>query len=140
MVYSVVTTIKQYIAVTGSVSQKGEIQPIGGINEKIEGFFDVCKIKGFTPNIKAKTMDGGTLFHQCKQKIGVAISPKFEEEPPKGLKAIAFEEPYYWDIYGTCRTDTKDEAIDYYHKLKEEEKMISRMHMKLIITEQKGYK
>ena len=37
--------IKQYIAVTGSVSQKGEIQPIGGINEKIEGFFDVCKNK-----------------------------------------------------------------------------------------------
>ena len=43
-------SIKQYIAVTGSVSQKGEIQPIGGINEKIEGFFDVCKIKGFTGN------------------------------------------------------------------------------------------
>ncbi|MBC5998064.1 ATP-binding protein [Romboutsia ilealis] len=42
--------IKQYIAVTGSVSQKGEIQPIGGVNEKIEGFFDVCKIKGFTGN------------------------------------------------------------------------------------------
>ena len=40
--------IKQYIAVTGSVSQKGEIQPIGGINEKIEGYFDVCKIKGLT--------------------------------------------------------------------------------------------
>ncbi|CEH32701.1 Peptidase S16 lon domain protein [Romboutsia lituseburensis] len=40
--------IKQHIAVTGSVSQKGEIQPIGGINQKIEGFFDVCKIKGFT--------------------------------------------------------------------------------------------
>ena len=40
--------IKQYIAVTGSVSQKGEIQPIGGINEKIEGFFDICKIKGLT--------------------------------------------------------------------------------------------
>lgn len=40
--------IKQYIAVTGSISQKGEIQPIGGVNEKIEGFFDVCKIKGLT--------------------------------------------------------------------------------------------
>ena len=40
--------IKQYLAVTGSVSQKGEIQPIGGINEKIEGFFDICKIKGLT--------------------------------------------------------------------------------------------
>lgn len=40
--------IKQNIAVTGSISQKGEIQPIGGINEKIEGFFDVCKSKGLT--------------------------------------------------------------------------------------------
>ncbi|WXR61700.1 ATP-binding protein [Peptostreptococcaceae bacterium AGR-M142] len=42
--------IRQDIAVTGSISQKGEIQPIGGVNEKIEGFFDICKIKGFTNN------------------------------------------------------------------------------------------
>jgi predicted ATP-dependent protease len=34
--------------VTGSVNQKGEVQPIGGVNEKIEGFFDVCKTKGLT--------------------------------------------------------------------------------------------
>ena len=40
--------IKQGIAVTGSVNQKGEIQPIGGVNEKIEGFFDVCKSKKIT--------------------------------------------------------------------------------------------
>lgn len=40
--------IKQSIAVTGSVNQRGEIQPIGGVNEKIEGFFDVCKAKGLT--------------------------------------------------------------------------------------------
>src|SRR5699024_4580322 len=40
--------LKQGIAVTGSVNQKGEIQPIGGVNEKIEGFFDVCKNKGLT--------------------------------------------------------------------------------------------
>jgi predicted ATP-dependent protease len=40
--------IKQAIAVTGSVNQKGEIQPIGGANQKIEGFFDVCKAKGLT--------------------------------------------------------------------------------------------
>ncbi|SET05936.1 lon-related putative ATP-dependent protease [Natronincola peptidivorans] len=40
--------IKQSIAVTGSVNQKGEIQPIGGVNEKIEGFYDVCKLKGLT--------------------------------------------------------------------------------------------
>ena len=38
--------IKQGIAVTGSVNQKGEIQPIGGVNQKIEGFFRVCQAKG----------------------------------------------------------------------------------------------
>jgi ATP-dependent Lon protease len=40
--------LRQDMAVTGSVNQKGEIQPIGGVNEKIEGFFDVCKAKGLT--------------------------------------------------------------------------------------------
>ena len=53
--------IKQGIAVTGSVDQHGEIQPVGGITRKIEGFFDVCKAKGLTgeqgviipaPNVK----------------------------------------------------------------------------------------
>ena len=38
--------IKQGIAMTGSVNQKGELQPVGGVNEKIEGFFDACRIKG----------------------------------------------------------------------------------------------
>jgi lon-related putative ATP-dependent protease len=40
--------INQGLAVTGSINQKGEIQPIGGVNEKIEGFFDVCKSKKLT--------------------------------------------------------------------------------------------
>ncbi len=39
--------ITQSIAVTGSVNQKGEIQPIGGVNEKIEGFYQICKMRGF---------------------------------------------------------------------------------------------
>ena len=38
--------INQSFAVTGSVNQKGEIQPIGGVNEKIEGFFQICKMRG----------------------------------------------------------------------------------------------
>lgn len=42
--------IKQNYAVTGSLNQKGEIQPIGGVNEKIEGFFDICKIRGLKDN------------------------------------------------------------------------------------------
>ncbi len=40
--------VKQNIAITGSINQKGEIQPIGGVNEKIEGFFAVCKNRGLT--------------------------------------------------------------------------------------------
>jgi len=40
--------IRQNIAVTGSVNQKGEIQPIGGVNQKIEGFFKICRAKGLS--------------------------------------------------------------------------------------------
>jgi predicted ATP-dependent protease len=40
--------IEQGVAVTGSVNQKGEIQPISAINEKIESFFDVCRMQGLT--------------------------------------------------------------------------------------------
>lgn len=40
--------LKQSIAVTGSLDQKGEIQPIGGVNEKITGFFKTCKLKGLS--------------------------------------------------------------------------------------------
>jgi len=40
--------IKQNIAITGSVNQKGDIQPIGGVNEKIEGFYHICKANGLT--------------------------------------------------------------------------------------------
>ena len=42
--------VKQDLAITGSISQMGEIQPIGGVNEKIEGFFAVCKGKGLSGN------------------------------------------------------------------------------------------
>ena len=40
--------IRQDLSVTGSVSQQGDVQPIGGVNQKIEGFYDVCRLKGLT--------------------------------------------------------------------------------------------
>jgi ATP-dependent Lon protease len=40
--------LRQDIAITGSVNQKGEIQPIGGVHHKIHGFYDVCRAKGLT--------------------------------------------------------------------------------------------
>jgi ATP-dependent Lon protease len=55
--------LKQGIAVTGSVNQKGEIQPIGGVNEKIEGFFETCKAKGLTGE------QGVVIPHQNTQDL-----------------------------------------------------------------------
>lgn len=43
-------SINQEIAVTGSVNQQGEVQPIGGVNAKIDGYYGVCKVKGLTGN------------------------------------------------------------------------------------------
>ncbi len=40
--------IKQGLAITGSLNQRGNVQPIGGVNEKVEGFYEVCKTKGLT--------------------------------------------------------------------------------------------
>lgn len=42
--------LKQNIAITGSMDQNGDVQPIGGVNEKIEGFFDLCKVRGLNGN------------------------------------------------------------------------------------------
>ncbi len=42
--------VRQGIAVTGSVNQRGEVQPIGGVNEKIEGYYDVCRAIGISGN------------------------------------------------------------------------------------------
>ncbi|MDA0232835.1 MAG: ATP-binding protein [Chloroflexi bacterium] len=53
--------IRQDIAVTGSVNQKGEIQSIGGVNEKIEGFFDLCKAAG-------KLGSAGVLIPQSNER------------------------------------------------------------------------
>ena len=40
--------VRQSLAVTGSVNQHGQVQPIGGVNEKIEGFFETCQARGLT--------------------------------------------------------------------------------------------
>jgi len=54
--------IRQDLAVTGSVNQRGDVQAIGGANEKIEGFFDVCKAKGFT-GTQGVVIPGGNIKH-----------------------------------------------------------------------------
>ena len=58
--------IKQNIAVTGSVNQFGQIQPVGGINEKIEGFYRTCKQKGLKGN------EGVLIPYQNKEQLMLA--------------------------------------------------------------------
>lgn len=66
--------LKQEIAVTGSMNQHGEVQPVGGIPEKVEGFFRICKAKGLTGNqgviIPAANLDNLVLKDEVLQAIG----------------------------------------------------------------------
>ena len=72
--------IKQSLAVTGSVNQHGQIQPIGGVNEKIEGFFDLCKARGFAK-------DQGVIIPQKNVKH-LMLKPEILEAVERGEFAI----------------------------------------------------
>ncbi len=65
--------IRQNFAVTGSVNQKGDIQPIGGVNEKIEGYFQVCRTRGLTGRqgviIPRQNADDLMLAHEPAEAI-----------------------------------------------------------------------
>lgn len=85
--------IKQNIAVTGSINQFGEVQPIGGVNEKIEGFFRVCKeldtIEGKGVLIPASNAEDLVL---CKEVEDAIVEGKFKlytmETVEDGLKVL----------------------------------------------------
>ncbi|NWF91395.1 MAG: AAA family ATPase [Syntrophaceae bacterium] len=78
--------LRQDIAVTGSVNQKGEIQPIGGVNEKIEGFFDVCKAKGLTgrQGVMIPSLNVGDLMLR-KDVVAAVKEGKFHIYPVKTI-------------------------------------------------------
>ena len=65
--------IKQGIAVTGSVNQKGELQVIGGVNEKIDGFFEVCVAKGLTGEQGVLIPEGNTTNLMLKKPVVDAV-------------------------------------------------------------------
>jgi lon-related putative ATP-dependent protease len=78
--------VRQDTAVTGSVNQKGEIQPIGGVNEKIEGFFDVCKAKGLTgkQGVMIPHLNMGDLMLR-KEVVETVKEGKFHIYPVKTI-------------------------------------------------------
>lgn len=80
--------INQSIAVTGSVNQKGEIQPIGGVNEKIEGFFQICKMRGLngehgviipTQNVRNLHLNDEVIEAVKKEKFHIYAINTIEE-------------------------------------------------------------
>jgi len=80
------TPIKQAIAVTGSVNQKGEVQAIGGVNEKVEGFFEVCKAKGLTGEQGVLIPESNAQNLMLKEEVMEAVrAGKFHIYPVKTI-------------------------------------------------------
>jgi len=70
--------LKQCYAITGSMNQHGEVQPIGGVNEKIEGFFEVCKLEGLNGEHGVIIPKRNLLNLMLKQEvIDAVVSGKF---------------------------------------------------------------
>jgi lon-related putative ATP-dependent protease len=68
--------IRQGIAVTGSVNQLGEVQAIGGVNEKIEGFFAVCKAKGLTGQQGVIIPQSNVANLMLREEVVAAVAAK----------------------------------------------------------------
>jgi lon-related putative ATP-dependent protease len=78
--------IRQSIAVTGSVNQRGEVQAIGGVNEKLEGFFEVCKARGLTGDQGAMIPASNVQNLMLKEEIlEAAKAGKFTVYPVKTI-------------------------------------------------------
>jgi lon-related putative ATP-dependent protease len=78
--------IKQYLAVTGSVNQKGEVQAIGGVNQKIEGFYELCKSRGLDGKHGCVIPESNVKHLMLKEEIVEAIkAKKFHLYPVKTI-------------------------------------------------------
>ncbi len=66
--------VKQSLAVTGSVNQHGEVQVIGGVNEKIEGFFDVCRVRGLTGDQGVLIPEGNAQHLMLREDVVEAVA------------------------------------------------------------------
>lgn len=79
-------SIRQGLAVTGSVNQKGEIQAIGGVNEKIEGFYETCKVKGLTGDQGVLIPESNAQNLMLKEEVVEAVEKgKFHIYPVKTI-------------------------------------------------------
>ncbi len=89
--------LKQNLAVTGSINQNGVVQPIGGLNEKIEGFFEVCKLTG--------NLEGSGVVLPSKNLNNLILNDEVEDAVKKG-------------IFHLYAIDTIDDAIEIFTDIK----------------------
>jgi lon-related putative ATP-dependent protease len=79
--------IKQSFAVTGSVNQNGEVQPIGGVNEKIEGYYEICKARGLDGRHSVIIPQSNVQNLMLKQEVVDAVKAgKFHIYPVKTIE------------------------------------------------------
>ncbi len=79
--------IKQSFAVTGSVNQNGEVQPIGGANEKIEGYYEICKARGLSGQHSVIIPESNVRNLMLKQEVVDAVKAgKFHIYPVKTIE------------------------------------------------------
>lgn len=103
--------IKQNIAVTGSVNQFGDVQPIGGVNEKIEGFFKVCNM--------LDTVEGkGVLIPECNRDE-IILKSEVEKAIEEG-KFHIYTMDSLNDAIEVLLLDEKDNIDGFYEDLKKE--------------------
>ena len=120
--------LKQEIAVTGSVNQRGKIQPIGGVNHKIEGFYAVCKAKGLTGEQGVLIPKSNERHLMLKEEVVEAIAAgRFHvwsiETIEQGIEILTGFPAGAFDKNGRFRKGTVFYAVDQALK-----KMHDRMH------------
>jgi predicted ATP-dependent protease len=108
--------IKQYIAVTGSVNQKGEVQAIGGVNEKIEGFYEVCKARGLTGKQGCMIPSSNVQHLMLKEEVVMAVKAgKFHVWPvstiSEGIEVLTDVPAGKRNADGTFNKDTINNLV-----------------------------
>lgn len=109
--------ISQSLAVTGSVNQLGDVQAIGGVNEKIEGFFDICKLRGLTGDQGVLIPHSNIKHLMLRQDVVAAVEAgKFKvhavQTIDQGITILTGRDAGQRDAEGRFPTDSVNGLVD----------------------------
>ena len=109
--------IRQNIAVTGSVNQKGEVQAIGGVNEKIEGFYEICKARGLTGDQAVMIPESNVQNLMLKEEVVNAVKDdEFSiyavKNIDEGIEVLTGKKAGQQQSDGTYEKDTINYLVD----------------------------